>query len=43
MNDRVHQRAGEPGRKPSQFKKTALETRDFANRNFESPQLLEKS
>ena len=34
--------AGEPVQKLSQSKKTILETREFARRNFDSMQLLKK-
>ena len=41
MNGHVFQCAGEPGRKPNQFKKTTSEIKDYVNKTFDSPLLFE--
>ena len=40
MNGHAYQCASKLGRKPSQFKKTTLEIRDFVRRTFDSQKIL---
>ena len=42
MNGHPYQCTSEPGQKPSQFKKTTLEIRDFVRRTFDSQKILKR-